>query len=470
MYRSKYRYRAPEPKHAPRETVQEVVERLFVPKSDEPEIPYDIRKRHVYVIGKTQNGKSTLLYDIIARDIANGAGVCVLDPKSNGLNTNLVTDLLNHIPPDREKDVIFFDAKDPLPIDVMSWKTEQERQWVEGDLIRTFMQFMSAQASAAQNDGAGRWPNVLRYIVKTLLSIKGTSYLDIFDFCIDEAKRKQFVERLNPERDQPLITWWEKYPTLKFPADTMLPIIIRMTSAVMIPPISKMLGPAEKRLNIEDVIRDRKILLVDLSSAGKDVGEFIGILLVSRIQQAVFRGLKTPFHLFADEFQNFQTSAFDTILSEAASLGLRLTLANQYLYQIDDRIRRSIFGNVQTFFVFQIDDADTSAFKSKMPPDVRHEQLAVLPPFHALHAIAGRQPAIRPIPPQPPAPTEEELKRAKDIKLQTSREYPSLPAEPRPTSEVGTLPEDPKPKEEPPKITGSVPADKRAFNRRPENR
>jgi hypothetical protein len=422
MYRSRYRYQEPKPKHEYRDTAQEVVERLFVPESDEPVVPYDVRKRHIYVIGKTQHGKSTLLYDIISTDIKNGAGVCVLDPKPSAISTNLAETVLQHIPPDRENDVLFFNAKDPLPLDVMSWETEEERQWVEGDLMKTFMQFLT------QKEG-DRWPNVLRYIIKTMLAIRSTNYLDIYDFCIDEVKRSQLLKRLDPSHHAPLITWWEKYPTLGFPKDTMLPIIIRMTSAVLIPPISKMLGPADRRLNIEDVIRQRKILLVDLSSAGDEVGQFIGILLVSRIQQAVFRRLKTPFHLFADEFQNFQTSAFDKILSESASLGLRLTLANQYIGQIDDRIRQSIFGNVSTFFVFNIDDADTRYFKSKMPVGARHEYLACQAPFHALYAIAGRQPELRKIPAPPPPPTAEELKRAECIKNRTLSGYPSKPPE-----------------------------------------
>ena len=100
-------------------------------------------------------------------------------------------------------------------------------------------------------------------------------------------------------------------------------------------------------------ILDRKIILVDLTGAGEDTMNLLGILMVSKIQQAIGRGLKVPFHLYADEFQNFQTSAFDKILSEAGGLGLRITLANQYVGQLEDRIRSSIFGNVSTFIVLQ---------------------------------------------------------------------------------------------------------------------
>ncbi len=438
MYRSKHRFTEAKPKFLDLETAQQVVERFFPSdQEDQPLVPYSLRGQHVYVIGRTGYGKSTLLYEFISTDIRNGAGVCVLDPKPSGQHPNLVNTVLQHIPKERENDVIFFDAKDPIPIDVMSWGTELERQWLEGDIIKTFMQFVQ------QKEG-DRWPNVLRYIVKTLLAIKSTNYLDIYDFCMDEDKRTAFVKKLDPDLHYPLITWWNKYPTMGFPRDTMLPIIVRMTSAILIPPISKMLGEAEKKLNIEDIIRNRKILLVDLSSAGDEVGQFIGILLVSRIQQAIFRGLKTPFHLFADEFQSFQTSAFDKILSEARSLGLRLTLANQYLDQMEERIRKAIFGNVSTYFVLRIGSHDTAAFKDIVPPDAKPDFLARLSQFKALYAIAGQEAVVRPLPLPAAAPTVEELKRAQSIRERMMQQYPPKPSNPAPkrhTSDNDTPPE-----------------------------
>jgi hypothetical protein len=181
----------------------------------------------------------------------------------------------------------------------------------------------------------------------------------------DESFRQTVLSRVTTPY---LLKYWGSFKDL-FPRDAITPILYRMSTFVLVPPLNIMLGTAKPKLSIQKVILDRKILLVNLTGAGKESGNLIGTLLVSKIQQAIFRRLRIPFHLYADEFQNFQTSAFDVILSEASGLGLRLTLANQYVSQLEERIRHSVFGNVSTFFVFAIDDGDTDYFKSKMPPE-----------------------------------------------------------------------------------------------------
>jgi hypothetical protein len=419
MYRSSYRFTKAPPKHTDLPAIEATIVKNIkppVPENVPVKIPYSVRDQHIYVAGKTRHGKTTLLYSIIAQDIANGAGVCVLDPKPCGESPNLVEMVLQHIPAEREGDVIYFNASDPLPLDVMSWETEQERQWVAGDLMKTFMQFL------AQKEG-DRWPTILRFVIHALLAAKSESYLDIHDFLADEhGARRRILQRIDPQRYAQLLKFWELFPTT-YPKDAITPIIARMGTFVLVPPLTKMLSPAKRLLNLEEVIRQRKVLLVDLSGAGEEAGQFIGILLVSRIQQAIFRSLRTNFYLFADEFQNFQTSAFDKILSEAGGLGLRLTLANQYVGQMEERIRKSVFGNVASYFVFRIGSEDTAYFKDVMPTDVKHEQLARQPKYQALYAIAGRRAEFKAIPLPPEPPTEDEIQRAQSIKERTFREY-----------------------------------------------
>jgi hypothetical protein len=434
MYRSKYGFKAARDQHEVLETVESTINKHLL--KPEPEfktllVPYEVRNRHIYVVGKTQHGKSTLLSSIISQDIEMGAGVCVIDPKPSGDKPNLVDTILQHIPEYRKDDVIYFDAGNPVPIDVMTWETEEERQTLAADLMLTFMQFV------AQKDG-DRWPSILRYAIHTILEAGDCTFLDIHDFLADEGRRKEILARV---KNLNLQKYWADNGTFKhYPKDAALPIIARMAQFVLVPPLNIMLGTAKPKLKIQNVILDRKILLVNLTGAGKESGNLIGTLLVSKIQQAIFRRLRTPFHLFADEFQNFQTSAFDTILSEAGGLGLRLTLANQYVHQLDERIRRSVFGNVSTFFVFTIDDADTHYFKSKMPCDAPDERLAQQPPFQALYVIAGQVAQFKTIPKPLPPVAPEDLERADYIRKRTLDLYGCKP-DPRPHNADSGKPE-----------------------------
>lgn len=430
-YRSPSYRRVPEPYHRKVDAVEPTVVRHFHTEEPEPEyvqIPYDIRDRHIYAIGKTRNGKTTLLYSIIDQDIKNGAGVCVLDPKPSGQKPNLVEMVLQHIPPEREKDVIYFSAANPVPIDVMSCQTEAEHQRLAADLMHTFMQFVG------QKDG-DRWPGILRFVIHTLLDARNCTFLDIYNFLVDPPKQEsQFRQNVLKRVKRPhLLKYWNETYQL-FPQDVAMPILNRMSQHILVEPLNTILGTLNPILSIDDVIKNRKILLVDLTGAGEETANFIGILFVSRIQQAIYRNLGNNFYLFADEFQNFQTSAFDKILSEAGGLGLRLTLANQYLDQMEAKIRGAVRGNVQTHFVFQIASEDTSYFKEMMPliPDPaglrpatpqKPDVLANLPPYTALYAIAGQPPQIRRIPPPPDPPTKEQLDRAERIRDRTISEY-----------------------------------------------
>ncbi len=434
VYRSKSTAKPAVKLHERLETIESTITKNIHKTEPEPltlPVPYDVRNQHIYVIGKTRYGKTTLLYSIISQDIENNVGgVCVIDPKPPGEGPNLVEQVLNHIPPNREKDVIYFSAAQPIPIDVMDYETAEEKITISSDLMSTFMQFLN------QKDGE-RWPRILRHVINTLLEAKGYTFLDIYHFLDDiEANRGN----PNPPSDSihQKVLARVKTPYLKsywasfyrnFPKDAAPPILDRMSTFMLVPPINIMLGSSTAKLNMEDVIREGKILLVDLTGAGKETGNLIGMLLVSRIQQAVFRKLRKPFHLFADEFQNFQTSAFDTILSEAGGLGLRLTLANQYAYQLTEHVRKAVFGTVSTFFVFRIANEDTHYFKEMMPTDILnerlipHERLASLPRFQALYAISGQVPEIKHIPERPPEPTSDQLGRAQEIRERTLRDY-----------------------------------------------
>jgi hypothetical protein len=352
-------------------------------------IPDDLRSRHVYIAGATQHGKSTFIERMALADIENGHGLCILDPKGD-----LIKSIVGKIPERRANDTILLESSNPVPIDFMGWDTEQERQTLAADVFQTFLQFSTMTAG-------DQWLSVLRAVIYTLLDAKNCSFLDINTILVNEEKRREILARVtNPD----ILDYWAlEFPQLK--KDAPQPIITRMKQFTFTPPLKTLLGTAAANLNIFECMETRKILLVDLTGVGKSNGNLIGQLLVSKIQQAAFRresqarNRRIPFFLYADEFQNFQTSAFDTILSEAGGYKLCLTLANQGLYQLEPKIKDAIFTNVTGgWIVFHIDEKDVPNFKLKTQP-LDAEQLASLPPHSAFIKIGTDDPAIVKTPP-----------------------------------------------------------------------
>ena len=375
--------------HLPSASVRSTKFRNASKKTAFSGIPDGLRSRHVYIAGATQHGKSTFIERMALTDIENGHGLCILDPKGD-----LVKSIVHKIPATRAEDTILLEAANPVPIDFMGWDTEQERQTLAADIFQTFLQFSTMTAG-------DQWLSVLRAVIYTLLDAKGCSFLDINTILVNEEKRHQILSRVtNPD----ILDYWAfEFPQLK--RDAPQPIITRMKQFTFTPPLKTLLGSAEATLNIFDCMETRKILLVDLTGVGKSNGNLVGQLLVSKIQQAAFRreaqprNQRVPFFLYADEFQNFQTSAFDTILSEAGGYQLCLTLANQGLYQLEPKIKDAIFTNVTgAWIVFHIDEKDVPNFKLKTQP-LDSEQLATLPPHTAFIKIGTEESAILKTPP-----------------------------------------------------------------------
>jgi hypothetical protein len=375
--------------HPPSASVRTPKFRNDPKKAAFPDIPDSLRSRHVYIAGATQHGKSTFIERMALQDIERGHGLCVLDPKGD-----LIKSIIHKIPKSRADDAILLEASNPVPIDFMGWETEQERQTLAADIFQTFLQFSTMTTG-------DQWLSVLRAVIYTLLDARGCSFLDINAILVDDARRAEILARVsNPD----ILDYWRlEYPLLK--KDAPQPIITRMKQFIFTPPLKTLLGTSQAKLDIFECMETRKMLLVDLTGAGKANGNLIGQLLVSKIQQSAFRrerqprDARVPFHLFADEFQNFQTSAFDTILSEAGGYKLCLTLANQGLYQLEPKIKDAIFTNVTGgWIVFHIDEKDVPNFKLKALP-LDAQQLAGLPPHNAFVKIGSESPAIYMTPP-----------------------------------------------------------------------
>lgn len=411
------------------------------------EIPAATRFRHIYIAGASQHGKSNLLEHMITQDMENGEGLTLLDPKGD-----LAEIVVNRVPSWRKEKCVYIDIKNPIPINFMGWETEHERQTLLADVNQTFMRF-SAMAAGDQ------WGSILRWTIYTLLAAKKVSFLDLYYFFPTDGDRHKSILKLVEENNEDgqyddIFEYWKNtFPKLGKPKET--PILTRMSTFITTPPLKKILGPSERPFDLFQAMEDQMIVIVNLMGVGRENGNLVGALLTSKIQQAAFRRqpqlkhLRVPHHFYADEFQNFQTSDFATMLAEAGGFKVSLNLANQGLYQLDSQIKRAVFTNITAARIaFRLDHEDVSNWSHllpKIPKDadpkkftdtIEADELANLPPYHALFKIGTEKAVIAPTPPPLPYPSSDQVERAEQIKQKTLEAHPSRPTR---SAENGTI-------------------------------
>ena len=391
--------------------VQEPFLRFHEPEPD-IEIPYEVRDRHIFIAGMTRHGKSTLIENMALQDIENGEGVCLIDPKGDS-----VKNILARIPESRKNDCIYINLSTPIPMDFMSYEDPDEKEALVGNL-----KYILHKVGFAP-----RMEGILYNVIYTLFEAndhlpaeKRATFLDIYNFFRDPECQRRIIDAL-PD-DSPMRLEWKKMPS----DEAIAPILNRMTPFVRTESLRAIFGAAKPELHITDVMNERKILLVDLGGIGESKQMF-GSLLVAKIQQSAFRRHsipieeRVPFHLYIDEFQNFQTedNAFENILSMAGGFGLRLTLANQYVNQLSSEVKGAVLGNVSTYILFKLGGESAHVLSEKVLP-YEWQALTALPPHYAMFAIPGREVVIAKTP--PPAPRAQ-ISYAEDIKKRTVKKY-----------------------------------------------
>jgi hypothetical protein len=389
-------------------------------------LPYEVRNRHVYIPGKTRNGKSTLIHWMVHHDIAAGAGVCVIDPKGD-----LVGSLIHWVPEERKDDCVYLSPRCPVPIDFMDYANDEEKQTLVGELKYVITRGLSTEAAPLMDA-------IITDLLYTLFSAnenpkmpapERATFLDVQRFLSDEGRRAHILSYVT---DPELKRRWhpDHFPNPKECA----PTLTRMTPFVRNPSLRKLFDCPEPKLKIADLMDGRKILLVDLGGISESTKIF-ATLLIAKIRQTAFRRAhipereRIPFHLYVDEFEYFQTSDFSEILSFAGGYGLRLTLANQFIGQLDSKMRQSIFGNVGSFIVFCVSSEDARHFKhiARIRDSWGAEQLvdlASLPEYRALYKIAGQNAIVKGTPPPPPPPKNS---HADYIRKRTIEQYACPP-------------------------------------------
>ena len=344
----------PQPQdEAPLDFMEEYLKRAGV---NVPQLPDSIRDRHIQIIGKTGYGKSTLLSWWAFNDIIRGEGVCIIDPKGD-----LVDHLVRQIPSERLNDCIWTDIDNPLPLDFMSCQPGQE-QSVVADLKYILTAGMLDTANAPTLNA--NIENLLYTLLNAnansqMPSHKKCTFLDVAEF-FEDKDRQDFI--LSYVTDPRLKRCWKE----PLPKADVSRILSRINPFVRNPTLAKIVGDPTPRLNMHDVIDQKKILLVRVPVINPSSAMY-GALIVSKIQQAAFSRHRVqdriPFFLYIDEFQNFRASeAFEKVLEMARGYKLCLTLANLKLGGLEPRVI-SALGIISSYVLFNLSPEDSYFYK-----------------------------------------------------------------------------------------------------------
>ncbi len=338
------------------------------------------RLGHLYCIGKTGVGKSTLLETMAISDITKGKGLAVLDPHGD-----VVEHLLQYIPEDRIHEVIYFNPTDTdyiVGFNPLKGVHPQYRHLVASGLVSTFKKIW--------NESWGpRMEHILKFSILTLLEYPDATLLDISSLLTDYSFRERVIHYVTTP--DILAFWKNEFNTLspKFRAEVISPILNKVGVFVASESLRLILGQKTRSFKMQEVIDSGKILLVNLSKGqiGEDASTILGGILLNAIQLAALyrakqpKELRKPFYVYVDEAQSFVTLAFADMLSESRKYGVSLFLSHQYIEQLHEKIRSAIFGNVGTIISFRIGPDDALHLAKEFQPVFSESDLIHLPKF-----------------------------------------------------------------------------------------
>ena len=317
------------------------------------------RLRHVWTVGKTGTGKSTMVANMAIDDFKKGRGVAIIDPHGD-----LCEDLLDYIPKGRINDTIYFNPADrdfPIAVNPLEVTNREEAEIIVSGLMSIFTKVWA-------NVWSARMEYILRNSFMTLSEIPDTTLADVLKLLASQSFRNKILAKVN---DQTLVQFWreefEKMPD-RLQKEAIAPIQNKVGQFVTSPLIRRIIGPPKSTISLDEIMNERKIFIANLSQGrlGEDNATLLGATLITKFQQASMRRVempkekRVPFYLYVDEFQNFATDSFIKILSEARKFGLALTLANQYMAQIPEHVQKAILGNAGTLISFAVGAEDAN--------------------------------------------------------------------------------------------------------------
>ncbi len=337
-------------------------------------VPFGIKKndrsRHTYVIGKTGMGKSTLLENMAIQDIQNGEGLCFIDPHGGTAEK-----LLDYIPEERVKDVLYlapFDLQYPISFNVLENVEPDRRHLVVNGLMSTFEKLWVDQWSA-------RMSYILQNTLAALLEYPDATLLGVNRMYIDRDYRRKVIANIS---DASVRSFWvdeyAKY-TDKYAQEATPAIQNKIGQFVSNALVRNIIGQPKSTFDIRQLMDERKIFIVNLSKGrvGEGNANLLGSMLITKIYLAAMSradaapsvlGKLPDFYLYVDEFQNFANKSFADILSEARKYKLALTIAHQYIEQMEEEVRAAVFGNVGTTIAFRVGAFDAEVLEKEFSP------------------------------------------------------------------------------------------------------
>jgi type IV secretory pathway TraG/TraD family ATPase VirD4 len=351
------------------------------------------RRRHTYFIGQTGTGKSVLLKNLAYQDMLDGKGFAFIDPHGDAID-----DILSLVPKERVEDIVYFSPSDmdnPVGLNLFDFKTEDQKDFIIQETINILYSLYDPNR---QGFIGARFEQIFRNAALLLMSDpEGGTFIDIPKTLVDTEYVKSKLKYVT--NDQALLDYWTK----EWPAAQRSNEAGEVTSWVASKfgaflsntMMRNIIGQTKSSFDIRDIMDNKKILLVNLSKGltGELNSRLIGMIFVMKFQAAAMsradteEGLREDFSLYVDEFQNFATDSFESIMSEDRKYRLNLILAHQFMAQLTDKIRSAVLGNVGTIISGRIGIEDAEILVKKFAPVFDAEDLTKLPNYQTITTV-----------------------------------------------------------------------------------
>lgn len=343
-------------------------------------------RQHVYLIGKTGSGKTTLLRNMLLQHIALGHGVGLIDPHGD-----LAEEILEIIPRNRIEHVVYFNPSDlefPMALNLLANVPKDEKPLVASGIVGAFK-------SIWRDSWGPRMEYILYNAIAALLDCQNTSLLGVNRLLTDDNYRAWVIRQVK----DPFIKefWQSEFASYdpRFQREAIAPIQNKLGQFLLNPVVRNILGQVKCKVSFPFMMDNQRIFVANLSKGkiGHDKANLLGSLLVTQFQLAAMRRANQPehdrrdFHLLIDEFQNFTTDAFASMLAEARKYRLCLTLSHQYVEQLSAEVRHAVFGNTGTLFSFRVGYSDAEVLEKEFAHSHMAQQFVDLERFEIIARV-----------------------------------------------------------------------------------